>query len=109
MVTSERVSELERRIAEGTLARGRWTGTDARGRQTACLLAALAPECGVSGSAGSCPAEVMPAWLAHLTPWLDDAPSAEAWPGLVRRYSSTPSTARSARRRQRDDGRDGTR
>jgi hypothetical protein len=30
----------------------------------------------------------MPPWLAYLTPWLDDAPSEHAWPGVVRRYAS---------------------
>jgi hypothetical protein len=29
----------------------------------------------------------MPPWLAYLTPWLDDAPSADAWPHIVRRYA----------------------
>jgi len=28
----------------------------------------------------------MPPWLAHLTVWLDDAPSDVAWPGLIARY-----------------------
>jgi hypothetical protein len=32
-------------------------------------------------------AELMPAWLAELTPWLDDEGSEEAWPGLIRRYA----------------------
>ena len=57
------VELLNKHIAEGTLIRNQWTGTDAQGRATACLLAALAPECGADQSAASCPAEVMPSWL----------------------------------------------
>ena len=32
------------------------------------------------------PAAAMPPWLAHLTPWLDDAPSGAAWSGVIARY-----------------------
>jgi hypothetical protein len=81
------IDTLDTMIAEGRLIRGAWTGTDAHGRETACLLAALAPECGREGSAAVCPASVMPAWLAHLTPWIDDAGTLEAWPAMVRRYA----------------------
>jgi hypothetical protein len=71
-------------LREGRLIRGAWT----EGHDRACLLAALSPEAGAAESASACPAEVMPAWLAHLTPWLDDAPSAEAWPSIVARYAA---------------------
>jgi hypothetical protein len=74
-------------LNSGRLIRGAWTGTDSQGRRTACLLAALSPEAGRSKDPGACPASVMPAWLAHLTPWIDDAGSKEAWPGTVRRYA----------------------
>jgi hypothetical protein len=71
-------------LREGRLIRNAWT----EGHDRACLLAALSPEAGAAESASACPAEVMPAWLAHLTPWLDDAPSAEAWPSIVARYAA---------------------
>jgi membrane protein involved in colicin uptake len=29
---------------------------------------------------------VLPPWLAHLTPWIDDDGTAAAWPGFVGRY-----------------------
>jgi hypothetical protein len=77
------------RYAEGTLIRNDWIGTDDDGRETACLLAAVAPECGQARSAGSCPANVMPSWLAHLTPWIDDAGSEAEWPRVVRRFAAT--------------------
>jgi hypothetical protein len=71
-------------IAEGRLIRRAWTA----GHDRACLLAALSPEAGAAQTAAACPAELMPPWLAYLTPWLDDAPSEHAWPGVVRRYAS---------------------
>jgi hypothetical protein len=71
-------------VRENRVIRGSWT----RGHDRACLLAALSPEAGYAESAAACPAEVMPPWLAYLTPWLDDAPSADAWPHIVRRYAS---------------------
>lgn len=51
------------------------TGTDAHGRHLACLLATVAPECGEAMTPDVCPADIMPLWLAHLTPWLADAPA----------------------------------
>ena len=75
-------------LAENRLIRQAWTGTDSSGRETACLLAALSPEVGRAESAEACPAEIMPAWFAHLTPWIDDAGSEAAWPAMVRRYAS---------------------
>ncbi len=61
-----------------------WTA----GHDRACLLAALSPEAGEAQSAAACPARVMPLWLAELTPWIDDSPSDDAWPHVVRRYAS---------------------
>jgi hypothetical protein len=81
---SERIDRLDRVIRENRLIRGKWTA----GHGRACLLAALSPEAGAAQSAAACPAELMPPWLAYLTPWLDDAPSADAWPHIVRRYAS---------------------
>ncbi len=78
----ERLDRLDALIREERIIRGAWTERD-----RACLLAALAPEAGKAESASACPAEVMPRWLAHLPPWLDDAPSEQAWPALVRRYA----------------------
>jgi len=47
---------LDSHLHAGTLIRWAWVGTDAEGRATACLLAALSPECGVASSAAACPA-----------------------------------------------------
>lgn len=81
-----RIGRLDLFRAEGRLLRHKWTGTDAQGRETACLLAALSPEVAKSERAGDCPAEVMPAWLAHMTQWIDDAVSDAAWPDIIKRY-----------------------
>lgn len=79
-----RILEL---LDEGRLIRKSWTGTDDQGRETACLLAALSPEVARNKAAEACPASIMPQWLAHLTPWMDDIGTLEAWPGMVRRYA----------------------
>ena len=78
------MNQLQQYIDEGRLIRNAWTGTDAEGRHTACLLAAIAPVCGEEESASVCPAEVMPEWLAHLTPWMDDNGTSGAWPASRR-------------------------
>ena len=80
----ERVSRLNAMIAEDRIIRQRWTD----GHERACLLAALSPETGKAERASACPAHVMPPWLAHLTPWIDDEVSEDAWPGVIRRYAA---------------------
>lgn len=83
MKPHERLNQF---IEEGRLIRDAWTG-EKDGRETACLLAALSPEVAKKETASACPAELMPAWFAELTPWIADAGSADAWPGVVRRYA----------------------
>ena len=72
-------------VSEGRIIRNAWNGADAQGRETACLLAAFAE--GVDDSS-KCPAEIMPAWLAELTPAIDDNGSLAAWPAMVQRYAA---------------------
>lgn len=79
---------LHQYIAEDRLIRGAWVGKDAQGRATACLLATLSPEVAKSRSAYSCPSSIMPAWLAHLTPWIDDCGTKVKCPGFVARYAA---------------------
>jgi hypothetical protein len=88
MTMNERIERLNAYINEGRVIRNQWTGTDAQGRETACLLAALSPEAGSSQEASACPAHVMPSWLAYLTTDLNDRGSNAAWPGMVRRYAA---------------------
>jgi hypothetical protein len=90
----ERVARLDTMIEEGRIIRHEWTD----GHERACLLAALSPEVARDGNVGACPAHVMPVWLAHLTPWIDDEVSDEAWPRIIRRYADL------ARRWHRLDG-----
>jgi len=84
---AERIERLRIYLAEGRVIRHNWTGTDEQGRETACLLAALSPEAGQEGDSSACPAEVMPQWLAWLTPRLDDETSLDYWPSFVREYA----------------------
>lgn len=83
-----RVERLNRMISESRIIRHDWTGIDKQGCETACLLAALSPEAGEAENADLCPAAVMPAWFAHLTPWLDDNCSDTEWPQMIRRYAA---------------------
>ena len=75
------------------LIRGQWTD----GHERACALAWMSREVRDAESDGACPASLMPQWAAEIIPWMDDAPSAEAWPGLMRRLGllidrATPQT-----------------
>jgi hypothetical protein len=85
---NERVEHLNMMINEGRVIRNAWTGLDEQGRETACLLAALAPEVAEAEDSGACPASVMPGWFADLTPWIDDEASEAEWPHMVRRYAA---------------------
>ena len=84
MNNQERVARLETMIANGNVIRGQWTD----GQERACLLGALSPEAGNHKGAFACPASVMPQWLAHLTPSMDDNGTLAAWPGMVKRYAA---------------------
>jgi len=44
MIDQTAIDRLETYQREGRLIRNAWVGTDAQGRETACLLAALVPE-----------------------------------------------------------------
>ena len=83
-----RVERLNTFINEGRIVRDYWTGVDEQGREEACLLAALSPEVAEQGTASACPAELMPGWMAYLTPWIDDKSSEVEWPRMVRRYAA---------------------
>lgn len=83
----DRVGNLNLHIANGTLIRHDWGD----GHERACLLAAMSPEVAESTNPDSCPAEVMPPWLAQLTVDFDDNGSDAAWPGMVRRYANLAS------------------
>lgn len=83
-----RLDRLDQYLAEGKIIRRNWSRLDEQGRVLVCLLAALAPECAPSKDPALCPADVMPLWLAHLTPWIDDAGSEEAWPAQILRYAA---------------------
>ena len=88
MNIESRVERLNTFIHEGRIVRHAWLGTDEQGRETACLLAALSPEVAEQETASACPASVMPEWLAHLTPWMDDNSSEAEWPRMVSRYAA---------------------
>jgi hypothetical protein len=80
----ERVARLNKMVADNRILRGAWTD----GHERACLLAALSPEAGCQESASACPSWVMPEWLAHLTPWIDDECSHDNWDKIVGKYAN---------------------
>lgn len=80
------VQTLNQHIEDDTLIRYSWTGIAKDGRHTACLLAALVPECGEDETT-NCPANVMPQWLSNLVPAINDYGSSNAWPSMVRRFA----------------------
>ncbi len=75
------MTTLEQVYREGRLIRGAWSDTDAEGRQLLCLMTALAGDPAVRPE--TCPSDKCPPWLAHLLPWIDDAPSAAAWHEII--------------------------
>jgi hypothetical protein len=83
----ERLARLDAAIAENRVVYGLWRHVEDDGCELVCLLAALSPEVAEAKNTASCPAEVMPAWLARLTPLLHDCVSAEYRPELIRRYA----------------------
>ena len=76
-------TQLQTIYAEGRLIRGKWSDTDARGRQLLCLYTALAGD--PKARPASCPAELAPQWVAHLLPFFDDRGTLETWPKVVER------------------------
>ena len=88
LTISARLARLDQFVADQRVIRGKWADQDAEGRERACLLAALAPECAAALDSGACPADLMPDWLAELTPWMDDHGTAEAWPAMIQRYAA---------------------
>jgi hypothetical protein len=91
MNIEDRIERLNTFINEGRIVRDYWTGVDEQGREEACLLAALSPEAGEAEGADACPASVMPAWFAFITPWIDDHASESMWPSAIRRYAACAS------------------
>ena len=72
-------------VAEGRIIRGDWQRKDEQGRETACLLGALAPDI---QSSSDCPAGLMPDWLAELTTSFEDKTSASMWPTVISKYAN---------------------
>ncbi len=66
------------------IIQGKWVGIDREGRETACLYAALVPG---ARSTDSCPARLMPQWLAEMIPSISDKGSHTAWPSMFERFA----------------------
>lgn len=81
-------ARIEAYRAKDALLRRAWTVGDRGpdGYERACLLAAMVPEVGDAKNSAKCPSALMPEWLARMTIWFDDDPSAEAWPRVIEEY-----------------------
>ena len=66
----------------GTLVQGRWHGRE-DGREIACLLGSIHPKV---KTAADCNGDLMPLWLAELTPTLFDGIPADQTHTIARRY-----------------------
>ena len=82
----ERFDLLDASIERNLVIRHAWR----QGENRACLLLTLAPE--IESDRNSyvvdyCPSELLPLWLAGLTPEIDDRGTEEAWPAMIRRYA----------------------
>lgn len=87
MNNADRVARLLTFAAEGRLRRQKLRAIDGDGQERVHLLAALAPEVGEAADPSACPANVMPQWLAQLTPSFDDHTSLTYWPAFVQCYA----------------------
>lgn len=87
---AERIARLRAAVARGHIVRQAFRGT-VDGHACNCLLTTLVPELltGADSFLGFdfCPSDVMPRWLAALTPWMCDAGTLAAWPAILRRYA----------------------
>ena len=70
---------------EGRLTQSKWHGHSADGRDIACLLGAIHPSV---TSAAQCNGDLMPMWLAELTPVLFDGISTDQVVPIARRYGA---------------------
>ena len=70
-------------VDAGTLAQGVWHDQGKDGREIACLLGAIHPSV---KKAADCNGDLMPMWLAELTPTLFDGIAAENIYPMARRY-----------------------
>src|ERR1700679_3879209 len=68
---------------EGRLTQARWHDRDADGRELACLLGSLDPSV---DNVAICNGDLMPLWLAKMTPGLFDGINVEKIYPLARRY-----------------------
>lgn len=88
---ADRIASLRSAVEDDRVIHSAWTREE-EGRHLVCLLAAYSPEAGEAETATACPADVIPAWLAHLLVRIDDntpstpeyrQPMLRRWPGAL--------------------------
>ena len=68
----------------GTLARRSWRGKTDDGREMLCLWLALVGGDTTDSDYSRCASVGLPEWCAQILPWMDDAGTVTAWPGMIR-------------------------
>ncbi len=73
--------------AEGRIVRNKWSAVRVSdGSELLCIYTAIAGD--PKARPESCPANLIPTWLAHVLPACDDNGSEAAWPGMVARWAA---------------------
>ena len=85
LTIEQRIAGAETAWQEGRVIQGAWRRNGGGkgkgpGRELVCALAAFGPDI---NSAGDCPADLMPQWLAYLIPTLDDGIAAKDVPWFM--------------------------
>ena len=103
MQLHERIARLERVMSEGRLSRREFRGRrgfreaidyldgrveGAEGVEIESIIAALVPEMEKWRQVDMVPPELMPTWMAWVTPWMEDHGRKERWGALVQTYAS---------------------
>ena len=83
ITNEEAASNILAAVEAGTLVQGKWHGNGDDGRAIACLLGAIDPKV---NKPADCNGELMPMWLAELTPALFDGISFSEINMIARRY-----------------------
>ncbi len=81
LTVTDRIALAEQAHVEGRIIQNKWRKPSGdTGRELVCALAAFGPDI---NSSEDCPADLMPDWLAHLVPTLDDGLAAADVPWFM--------------------------
>lgn len=79
---------LDRAIAEGLVVRDARAGKDEQGRNTACILSTMCPECEPRYVFSRFPCDILPRWMVFIVVWIDLYVSDEKLPTMTSRFAA---------------------